>query len=56
MARTIVELLEWISDNIDEVTLLEVLEINSEDLVDRFSDKIEQNIQKFNGWEDEDEI
>lgn len=30
---------------IDEVTLLELLEINSEDLVDAFLDKIDERIE-----------
>ena len=53
MARTFDEMLELIADHIDEVTLLEVLEINSYDLVDKFQDKIQTNIDKFNGLEDE---
>ena len=53
MARTFDEMLELIADNIDEITLLEVLEINSYDLVDKFQDKIQTNIDKFNGLEDE---
>ena len=32
--------------NIDEISLLEVLEINSEEIVDRFVDKIEE---KYDG-------
>jgi len=53
MARTFDEMLELIADHIDEITLLEVLEINSYDLVDKFQDKIQTNIDKFNGLEDE---
>ena len=53
MARTFDEMLELIADHIDEVTLLEVLEINSYDLVANFQDKIQTNIDKFNGLEDE---
>ena len=53
MARTFDEMLELIADHIDEITLLEVLEINSYDLVDKFQDKIQTNIDKFNGFEDE---
>jgi hypothetical protein len=30
----------------DEITLLELLEITSEDLVDAFSERIEENIKK----------
>jgi hypothetical protein len=32
---------------IDEVSLLEVLEINSEEIVDRFIDKIEANFEEL---------
>ena len=32
---------------LDEITLLELLNINSEDLVDRFQDLIENNPEKF---------
>jgi hypothetical protein len=32
---------------LDEVTLLELLEISSEDLVEMFSDKIEDNVDKL---------
>ena len=53
MARTFDEMLELIADHIDEITLLEVLEINSYDLVANFQDKIQTNIDKFNGLEDE---
>ena len=53
MARTFDEMLELIADHIDEITLLEVLEINSYDLVANFQDKIYKNIDKFNGLEEE---
>ena len=32
---------------IDEVTLLELLEITSEDLVDTFTDRINENLDKI---------
>jgi hypothetical protein len=32
---------------IDEITLLEVLDISSEDIVDRFEDKIEERFEQF---------
>jgi len=41
------ELLEYIAGNYDEVTIMEVLEITSEDLVERFEDKVRLNIDKF---------
>jgi hypothetical protein len=53
MARTFDEMLELISNHIDEITLLEVLEINSEDIVIAFADRIKYNIEKFNGLEEE---
>lgn len=32
--------------HIDEITLLELLEITSDDLVERFSDRINENLNK----------
>lgn len=32
---------------LDEITLLEVLDISSEDLVDRFADRIEEKIDEL---------
>ena len=53
MSLTLPEILEKMKD-IDEVTLLEVLEISSEEIVDRFSDRIEEQYDKFNEeFEDE---
>ena len=44
---------------LDEITLLELLNVNSEDLVDRFQDLIENNPEKFEmelrQWFPEDE-
>ena len=40
------ELLEELRKT-DEISLLEALEITSEDIVDRFMDKIEDNIDKL---------
>lgn len=42
MALTFSELIEELYD-IDEVTLLEVLGITSEDIVNKFIDKVEEN-------------
>ena len=42
MALTLTEIQERLI-HIDEVTLMELLEINSEDLVHRFIDRIEDN-------------
>ena len=51
--KTFDEMLELISQSLDEVTLLEVLEINSEDIVVAFSDRIRNQLHKFNGLEEE---
>ena len=40
------ELIEKLK-GVDEVTLLELLEISSEDLVDTFSDKINEHLSKI---------
>ena len=40
------ELLEKLKD-IDEITLMELLEINSEELVDRFEDRIEDKMDSL---------
>ena len=39
---------------LDEVTLMELLEVTSEDLVNRFSDIIENNYDYYSGEFDED--
>lgn len=36
-----------IADTLDEVTILEVLDIHADELVEAFSDKIEENLDKF---------
>lgn len=33
--------------NVDEIALLEMLNINSDELVKRFADEIEENIEKL---------
>lgn len=43
MSLTLVDIMEKLR-HIDEVSLLEVLEITSEDIVDRFEDKIEERM------------
>ena len=53
MARTFDEMLELIGNHIDEITLLEVLEIHSEDIVIAFAERIKDNMEKFNGLEEE---
>lgn len=58
MALTLEDLKEKLMRE-DEVTLLEILEINSEDLVERFDDKIElkwdQLIEEYDEEDLEDE-
>ena len=46
MARTFDEMLELFSENIDEITLMEVLELTSEDIVNAFNERIKENIEK----------
>ena len=46
MSLTIVDLSEKLKD-IDEITLLERLDISSEEIVDRFQDKIEERFETF---------
>jgi len=41
-----IELLEELRKT-DEISLLEVLEITSEDILDRFMDRVEDNIEKL---------
>jgi len=44
---TLDEILERVSSRYDEVTIMEALEITSEDLVERFSDRVKINSWKF---------
>jgi hypothetical protein len=44
---TLIELREKIADNYDEITILELLEINAEDLVEAFSDRIDERFEKL---------
>lgn len=39
--RTFSEIQEYLADHMDEITLLELLKVNSRDLVERFSDILE---------------
>lgn len=47
MALTLNELKEKLAENYDEVMLLELLEINSKDLVEKFLDRIENRFDKL---------
>ena len=46
MALTLTDILDRLK-SLDEITLLEILEISSEELVDRFLDKIEEKADKL---------
>jgi hypothetical protein len=46
MQRTFQELCEDLK-KFDETTLLELLDISSEELVDKFQDKIEENLDRL---------
>jgi hypothetical protein len=43
---TLEELKEYLTKNVNEVDLLEVLDISAEELVEVFSDKIEENFDR----------
>lgn len=47
MQLTLEELKERLAERLDEITLLELLNITSYDLVERFSDLIENNYDKL---------
>jgi len=44
---TLDEIMERIARRYDEVTIMEALEITSEELVERFADKVNNNSWKF---------
>lgn len=46
MARTFKEVCEEL-ETLDEVSLLEVLNITSKDIIERFQDKIEENFDEL---------
>ena len=43
---TFPELVEWLK-TLDEVTILELLDLTAEDIVDRFEDRIEENFSRL---------
>lgn len=57
MMLTLTELFEELK-KVDEISILEVLNINSEDIVERFKDRIEENYEQlskdFEDAEDEE--
>lgn len=42
MSRTLEELKERLASTIDETTILEILEIKAEDLLNRFEDRLDE--------------
>ena len=44
MSLTLEELKEKIIETLDEVSILEILDIKAEELVERFEDKVEERI------------
>jgi hypothetical protein len=44
---TLEELKSRLADNYDEITILEVLHISSEDLVERFEDRVEKYFDRL---------
>lgn len=47
MALTLKELQEKLAERYDEITLMELLEINSYDLVEKFLDRIENRFDQL---------
>ena len=45
--RTFLEVKEYLIENIDEITLLEMLNIDSKDIVEMFSDRVEEKYNKI---------
>lgn len=45
--RTLVELMELLVERVDEITLLEELHVSSEELVERFEDKVEAHFTRL---------
>ena len=53
MPITVVELMEVIKSRLDPDAFIEILDLSTEDLVDRFSDVIAENYHKFEDISDE---
>mgnify|MGYP006989130679 FL=1 len=49
------EFLESIAQNLDVCLLCELLNITPEEILDRFEDKVLDNMHLFEGWADEEE-
>jgi hypothetical protein len=56
MTMTFDEVQDYLYDNFDEIMIMELLEINSYDLVSRFEDKLEENFDKILREIDEDKL
>ena len=56
MAITLTDLQNRLASTCDEISLLEILEINSFDLVERFADRIEEKYDLLVTDFEEDEI
>ena len=55
MSATLRDLMEWLTRR-DELSLLELLDISNEDIIERFSDLIEEKYDELNkDWEAEQE-
>lgn len=52
MALTLTDICDRLKQ-LDEITLMEVLEIDSEDLIERFMDRVEDNADMLEGELDE---
>ncbi len=52
MSLTIEELIEIVGERYDPDLLVEVLQITSEEILERFKDKVEENYDKFEETED----
>ncbi|MAC52709.1 MAG: hypothetical protein CME31_09205 [Gimesia sp.] len=54
MSLTIEELIEIVGERYDPDLLIEVMQITSEEILERFKDKVEENYDKFEETEDND--
>ena len=52
---TLEELCQALKQRVDEISLLEVLSITAEDIVERFKDRIEENYEQLSKDFEEDE-
>jgi 2-oxoglutarate dehydrogenase complex dehydrogenase (E1) component-like enzyme len=52
MSLTIEELIEIVGERYDPDLLVEVMQITSEEILERFKDKVEENYDKFEETED----